>query len=142
MAPAAWERLVSNHLPLQEITYTTGSKVTKHPLGVAVTLLLVGEHGLVGVTEGEVQSLGGEVTDDVGSVTSPERNDTLGGGGTAEAVHDTGVLAVKTASLEHFILVLDEQLNTLNGGGSGLGDGSGNTTHYREGLVLNTGCFD
>lgn len=26
-------------------------------------------------------------------------------------------------------LVLDEELDTLNGGGSGLGDGGGNTTH-------------
>lgn len=27
-------------------------------------------------------------------------------------------------------LVLDEKLDTLNGGSGGLGDGSGNTTHY------------
>jgi hypothetical protein len=30
-------------------------------------------------------------------------------------------------------LVLDEELDTLNGGGSGLGDSSGNTTHYSRG---------
>lgn len=113
----------------QGITYTTGGKVTHHPLGVSVTLLLVGEHGLVGVTEGEVQSLSREVTDDVGGVTSPEGNNTLGGSGTLEAVANTGVLAVKTAGLKHLILVLDKELNTLNGGGSSLGDGSGNTTH-------------
>ena len=111
------------------ITYTTGGKVTKQPLGVAVTLPLVGEHRLVGVTEGEVQSLSREVTDDVGGVTSPEGDDTLGSGGTAEAVRNTRVLAVKTTSLKHLILVLDEELNTLDGGGSSLGDSSGNTTH-------------
>jgi hypothetical protein len=108
---------------------TTGGKVTHHPLGVTVTLTLVGEHRLESVAEGEVQSLGGEVTDDVGGVTSPEGDDTLGSGGTLEAVTNTGVLAVKTTSLKHLILVLDEELNTLNGGGSSLGDGSGDTTH-------------
>ena len=111
------------------ITYTTRGEVTHHPLGVSVTLLLVGEHGLVGVTEGEVQSLSREVTDDVGGVTSPEGDDTLGGSGTLETVANAGVLAVKTAGLKHLILVLDKELNTLNGGGSSLGDGSGNTTH-------------
>jgi hypothetical protein len=110
-------------------TYTTGGKVTHHPLGVTVTLLLVGEHGLVGVAESEVQGLGGEVTDDVGSVTSPERDDTLVGGGTLEAVGDTGVLVRQATSLKHLILVLDEELDALNGGSSGLRDGGGDTTH-------------
>jgi hypothetical protein len=85
-------------------TYTTGGKVTGHPLGVTVTLLLVGEHGLVGVAESEVQGLGGEVTDDVGGVTTPEREDTLVLGGALEALGDTVVLAVETAGLEHLIL--------------------------------------
>lgn len=132
MAPAAWVR-VSSTVRMPENrdrkTYTTGGKVTHHPLAVTVTLTLVGEHRLEGVAESEVQSLGGEVTDDVGGVTSPEGDDTLGGGGTLEAVTDTGVLAVQTASLKHLILVLDEELNTLNGGGSSLGDSSGDTTH-------------
>jgi len=83
---------------------TTGGQVTHHPLGVAIALLLVGEHGLVGVTESEVQSLGREVTDDVGGVTTPQGDDTLSGGGTLEAVADTVVLAVETTGLEHLIL--------------------------------------
>jgi len=86
-------------------TYTTGGQVTGHPLGVTVTLLLVGKHGLVGVAESEVQRLGREVTDDVGSVTTPEREDTLVLGGTAEALDDTAVLAVETTGLEHLILL-------------------------------------
>ena len=110
-------------------TYTTGGKVAHHPLGVTVTLLLVGEHGLVGIAESEVQGLGGEVTDDVGSVTSPERDDTLIGSGALEAVGDTGVLVGETTGLKHLILVLDEELNTLDGGSSGLRDGGGDTTH-------------
>ena len=80
-------------------TYTTGSQVTGHPFGVSITLLLESEHGLVGITEGKVQRLGGEVSDDVGSVTTPQRDDTLIGGGTAEAVHDTIVPAVETTGL-------------------------------------------
>ena len=51
---------------------TTGGQVTGHPLGVTVTLLLVGEHRLVCVAESEVQGLGREVTDDVGGVSTPE----------------------------------------------------------------------
>jgi hypothetical protein len=85
-------------------TYTTRGQVTSHPPPVAVTLLLEGEHRLVGVTEGEVQGLGREVTDDVGSVTSPQRHDTLGSSGTAEALRDTGVLAVETTGSDHLIL--------------------------------------
>lgn len=83
---------------------TTGGQVTGHPLGVTVTLLLVGEHRLVGITEGEVQSLGREVTDDVGSVTTPQGENTLGLCGSAEALNDTVVLAVETTGLEHLIL--------------------------------------
>jgi hypothetical protein len=86
------------------ITYTTGGQVTGHPLGVTVTLLLVGEHGLVGVAESEVERLGGEVTDDVGSVTTPQGEGALVLGGTAEALADTVVLAVETTGLEHLIL--------------------------------------
>jgi hypothetical protein len=89
---------------LSEYTYTTGGQVTGHPLGVTVTLLLVGEHGLVGVAESEVERLGGEVTDDVGGVTTPEGEDTLVLSGTAEALANAVVLAVETTGLKHLIL--------------------------------------
>lgn len=56
-----------------EGTYTTRGDVAEHPPPVTITRTLVGEHGLVGVTEGEVEGLGREVTDDVGGVTSPKR---------------------------------------------------------------------
>jgi len=85
-------------------TYTTGGQVTSHPLGITVTVLLVVEHGLVGIAESEVQSLGGEVTDDVGGVTTPQGENTLLSGGPLEAVDDTVVLAVETTGLEHLIL--------------------------------------
>lgn len=85
-------------------TYTTGGQVTSHPHGIAILVLLEVEHLLELVTEGEVQGLGGEVTDDVGSVALPQRDETLIGGGTAEAVSDTVVLAVQTTGAQHLIL--------------------------------------
>jgi hypothetical protein len=51
---------------------TTRGKVAGHPPGVAVPLLLPAEQGLEVVLEGEVEGLGREVTDDVGSVTTPD----------------------------------------------------------------------
>ena len=85
-------------------THTTRGKVADHPPPVAITLLLVAEHGLVGVAEGEVEGLGREVTEDVGRVTTPQREDALVFGGTAEALHDTLVPAVETTRLDHLIL--------------------------------------
>ena len=113
-------------------THTTGSQVTSHPQGVAILVLLVAEQALEVVTEGEVQGLGREVSDDVGSVASPQGQCTLIGSGTAEAVHDTAVLAVETAGAEHLILGLDEELDTLDGGSSSLRDSGGDTTHYKS----------
>jgi len=112
---------------------TTGGKVTRHPEGVSVTVLLVAEQLLELVTESKVQGLGGEVSDDVGSVSSPESHDTLVGHGALEAVTNTGVLVGETASLEHLILVLDEELDTLDRSGSSLRDGGGDTTHQEVG---------
>jgi len=84
--------------------YTTGGQVTGHPLPVAILVLLVAEHLLELIAESEVQGLGGEVTDDVGSVATPEGEETLIGSGALKAVNDAGVAAVKTASLDHLIL--------------------------------------
>ena len=84
--------------------HSAGGKVAGHPLGVTL-ILLEGEHALVGVAESEVESLGWEVTDDVGSVSSPEGGDTLLVDGALEALGDTVVLAVKTTHLQHLILV-------------------------------------
>ena len=92
-------------------------------------------------TEGKVQRLRGEVPDDVGSVTSPEGENALVTSGTREAVTNALVGLSKTTLLDllqgeirdalcilrrhvtnHLVLVLDEQLDTLNGGGGGLGN--------------------
>lgn len=85
-------------------TYTTGGKVASHPEAVAVLLLVEAEHLLELVTEGEVQGLRGEVTDDVGSVAAPEGHNALIAHGALEAVADTVVLAVETTGLKHLIL--------------------------------------
>jgi hypothetical protein len=86
------------------LTYTTRGQVTHHPLGITIPLLLVGEHFLVGVAEREVQGLRGEIADDIGRITTPQRDNAFIGSGASEAVHDAIVFAIKTASLDHFIL--------------------------------------
>merc|ERR1719225_2236611 len=89
-----------------------------------------GEEGLNGVLEGKVQGLGGEVPQHVGKVSSPEGSNTLSGHHPLGAVKNTGVGLVQTTLLDHLILVLDEQLDSLDGGGHGLGDTSGNTGQH------------
>lgn len=58
------------------------------------------------LTEGKVQCLRGEVTDDVCSVTTPEGNKTLVTVGTSKAVNDTLVGLRKTTLLD-----LDDRWN-------------------------------
>lgn len=55
---------------------STGGKITGHPFGIAVTFLLVAEHQLELVTEGKVEGLRREVTNDVGGVTTPQGDGT------------------------------------------------------------------
>jgi hypothetical protein len=83
---------------------TTRGKVAGHPPPVAVTLLLEGEHGLVGVAESEVQGLGREVTDNVGGVSAPEGGGALLSDDTLEALANAGVGLGETARAEHLIL--------------------------------------
>ena len=54
------------------------------------------------LTEGKVQGLGGEVTDDVGGVSSPEGEETLVLVGTCEAVGNTLVRTGETTLLDLF----------------------------------------
>lgn len=82
---------------------TTRGNVTGEPLPVAVRLLEA-EQGLEVVLEGKVEGLGGEVTDDVGSVTTPERGDTLLGNDTLEAVNDALVGPRETTLLDPKVL--------------------------------------
>ena len=83
---------------------TARGEVTGHPPPVAVALLLEGEHGLVGVAESEVEGLGGEVTDNVGGVATPQGGGALLSDDTLEALANAGVGLGKTARAEHLIL--------------------------------------
>merc|ERR1712053_4039 len=70
-----------------------------------------GKSGFDGVFEGKVQSLGREVSEDVGQVSSPEWSNTFGGQSSFAAIDNTGVWFVKSTLFDHFILVLDEELD-------------------------------
>lgn len=85
---------------------TTGSHVAGEPLPVAVAVLVVAEHLLELVLEGEVERLRGEVADDVGGVAAPQSADALVAHGAAEAVADALVGLGEAALLDHLVLVL------------------------------------
>jgi hypothetical protein len=89
------------------------------------------ESGLDGVLEGKVEGLSWEVSEHVGQVSSPEWSNTLGGKGSLGAIHDAGVWLVESALLDHLILVLDEELDSLDWGGDGLGDTGGDTREHK-----------
>jgi hypothetical protein len=76
-----------------------GGNVTSEPLPVTI-LLSETEQGLEVVLECEVERLGGEVSDDVGGVTTPESGHTLLTVGSAEAVADTLVRGSETTLLD------------------------------------------
>ncbi|KAH3658860.1 hypothetical protein OGATHE_006586 [Ogataea polymorpha] len=124
---------------------TTGSQVTSKPFPVAL-LLLETEHLLELVLESKVQSLGWEVSDNVSGVTLPERNKSLVSQGSLETFTNTGVSSGKSTLLDHFVLVLDQELNSLDWSGTGLGDGGGDTTHHEvdeeRGLVRHFQLID
>jgi len=90
-----------------------------------------GKSGLDGILEGKVKSLGWEVSEDVSQVTSPEWNETFGGHGSLAAINDTGVWFIKSTLFDHLILILDEELNSLDWGGNGFGNTSGDTREHK-----------
>ena len=68
------------------------------------------------------------------STTSPEGVDSLGLENPGCAVNDPSIRFVKTSLLDHFILVLDQELDSLNWGSSSLGDSSSDSGEHE---VLN-----
>jgi len=83
------------------------------------------------VLEGKVQSLGGEVSQDVSEISSPEGVDTLCLENSGGTVNNTSIGFVQTTLLDHLSLVLHQQLNSLNGSGGGLGHTGGNTREHK-----------
>ena len=98
----------------QRTSKATGGNVGGHFGGVGGVLGNI-EEALDLALEGKVQGLGGEVPDDVSQVSTPERLDTLLSQSTSGAVDNTLVGLGQTTLLDHFVLVLDQKLDTLNG---------------------------
>ena len=117
-----------------------GGHVDEEELGKLGVLVGLGEEGLDGVLEGEVEGLGGEVADDVGQVAAPEGADALLGGDAGEAVDDAGVAGdLAGDDLGVGILGLDEELDALDGSGAGLGDGARDTAGNKVQEEIATG---
>lgn len=95
-------------------------------LKIAASLITIGsvfgdgEHSLDLSFEGEVKSLGGEVSETVSQVTPPERVEALVGEGPGCTVDDSLVWLVQPALFDHLILILDEELYSLDRGSGGL----------------------
>ena len=71
----------------------------------------------------------GEVSHNVGTISSPESSEALLGSDASEAVTHTLVsLDLSRDNLGVGILSLDEELDTLDGGSEGLGDSSDGTS--------------
>merc|ERR1719348_2840064 len=98
-----------------------GEDVRRELLDVRSVLWNV-EHRLHLILEGEVERLRREVTQAVGQVATPQGVDALVLDGSRRAVDDSVVRLVQTALSDHLILILDEQLDTLDGSGSRLRD--------------------
>jgi hypothetical protein len=86
---------------------------------------------LDGVFERKVERLRWEVSEHVGQVTSPEWDDSLGFEDSSSAVDDASVRLVETALLDHLVLVLDEELDALDGRGGGLRDTGGDAREHK-----------
>lgn len=106
---------------------TTGRQVTREVAPELRVLVYASEeHLLVLVLEGEVERLGGEISDDVGEVTTPEGEETLLLGNADEGIDDT-LVALVSGDLFADVLDLEQQLDTLDGSDGGLGDRGGDT---------------
>mmetsp|Transcript_59119 Transcript_59119/g.116294 ORF Transcript_59119/g.116294 Transcript_59119/m.116294 type:complete len:336 (-) Transcript_59119:36-1043(-) len=108
---------------------TTGGHVGQEKHKELLLGIISGEHVLEGILEGKVKSLGREVADHVGEVTSPEGTQTLLLVHTGEAVANASVAGNLTRLDQGVgILGLDDKLNSLNRSGGSLGNGTGDST--------------
>ena len=111
---------------------SSGKAVTDEELNGFLLGVVGVEDLFVDILEGKVESLGGEVTHNVGEVTSPERGEALLVEDAGEAVTNALVLVLSGDGLGG-ILDLEEELDTLDGGNDGLGDSGGDTTDHEVG---------
>lgn len=111
---------------------TSGSHVDGKERKEILVLVDLGEHGLNGILEGEVEGLGREVTNNIRHVTTPEGSNTLFGSDPGEAVDNTSVSGdFSRDNLGVGILGLDQKLHTLDRGSGGLGNGSGDASSHK-----------
>jgi len=82
---------------------------------------------LESILEGKVQSLSGEISDNIGQVSSPEGSETLVLSDSGETVQHSLVLIFRL-DLGGSGLDLQQDLDSLNGSDSSLGDSSGDTS--------------
>jgi len=112
----------------------TGATTTGNVTGELFTVAGVlwhGDGGLDGVFEGKVQRLGWEVSEYVGQVTSPEWSNSLGGERSLGTVENACVWLVESTLFDHLILILDQELDTLDWRRRGLRDTGSDTREHK-----------
>jgi len=102
---------------------TTGGEVTHEELPEFSLGVIGAEDLLVGILEGEVQGLSGEVSDDVSEITSPESGDTFFLGNSDQDIDNT-LVGLVTSELGVSSLGLEEKLDSFDGSDSSLRDSS------------------
>jgi hypothetical protein len=108
---------------------TTGGHVTKEEHAGLSLWVVWAEELLVVIIACKVDGLSWEITNDVSEISSVKGPESLLGNDSLEAVSDTSV-SVLWGNLLVGVLDLEEELDSLNWGDDGLGDGSGNTTNH------------
>lgn len=90
---------------------SSGRQVTGEIAPELCVLVYAAEKNLlILVLEGEIEGLGGEVADDIGQVTAPERHEALLFGDTRDTVHDTFVLHVGADLLAGMLDLREERV--------------------------------
>lgn len=107
----------------------TGSDLGSGELSEFGLLVVLGEHLLDVILEGQVEGGGRNVTDAVSEVTTPEGGRSELGDVATEGISHTGVsLHLSRNDTRVRVLVLDGELDLLQRSGESLGDGSGDTS--------------
>lgn len=109
---------------------TTRGQISSKELPEILLGIVADENLLVLVLEGKVQGLGGEVADDVGQVTAPQRRNSLFGGNATEGVKDA-LVALVLRYLSGSVLGLKNQLDTLDGRHDGFTNTTSQTTGHQ-----------
>lgn len=89
------------------------SHFAQEPLAVFLVLIVLG-HALEIVFKRRVERLGGKVANHVGRVSALKRDEPLVTIGACKALNHHGIRSVQPARLDHCILVLQQQLDTLD----------------------------